>query len=64
MSLEEERAAGIEPEYTDEELETSHGKIRVVKQVPESDEGSFDPQTKQVIRFHRQDNPEQLRKAA
>jgi len=53
MSLEEERAACIEPEYTEEELETSHGRIRVVKQVPESDEGEYDSETKEVKRFHR-----------
>ncbi|MGA2666661.1 MAG: hypothetical protein ABSE91_01045 [Patescibacteria group bacterium] len=63
MSLEEERAAEIEPDYTEEELATSHGKIRVVKQVPESDEGTYDPETKEVIRFHRGEQ-EQGRKAA
>jgi len=61
MSLEEERAAGIEPEYTEEELETPHGRIRVVRQIPESDEGEYDPETKKFIPFHR---GEEERKAA
>ncbi len=64
MSLAEEQAVGIEPEYTEEELETSHGKIRVVRQIPESDEGTYDPNApkeERIIRFHR---GEQERKAA
>ena len=61
MSWGEEQEAGIEPEYTEDELETSHGKIRVVKQVAESDEGEYDPETKEVKRFHRE---EELGKAA
>jgi len=67
MTKEEEDAArrenkGIpELQYVDETIETSHGPIHFEKLVPESDEGTYDPETKKFIPFHR---GEQERKAA
>ncbi len=69
MSLEEKeaaRTAGADipgTQYTEGTIETSHGPIRVVQQVEESDEGTYNPETKKFIPFHREAQ-EQERKAA
>lgn len=61
MSVEEMERAGIKLSPGHEEVwQTGHGPLTVLVQEPESEEGTYDPETKQVIHFHRGE----LKKAA